>query len=96
MGTCENVDACQFVSGLESHREVCVVRMLDLSHAVGSTRSRLNILRVELDSHADTCVVGRNALVIHEHPNVVMVSGFDPLQLPRQAKVRCCHPVYMP
>jgi len=86
-GTCENIDACQFVSGSESRREVCVVRMLDLSRAVGSTRSRLNVLRVELDSHADTCVVCRNALVIHEHPNVVMVSGFDPSQPPRQAKV---------
>ena len=57
-GTYVIEDACQLVSGLESHHEVCVVRMLDLSRAVGSTRSRLNVLRVELDSHADTCVVG--------------------------------------
>ncbi len=87
MGIGEIVDACQLVSRPETHREVCVVRMLDLSRVVGSTHSRLNVLRVELDSHADTCVVGRNALVIHEHPNVVMVSGFDPSQPPRQAKV---------
>ena len=81
----------------ESRREVYVVRMLDFSRAVGSTRSRLNILRVELDSHADTCVVGRNALVIHEHPNVVMVSGFDPLVAASTGQsCRCCHPVYMP
>ena len=80
MGTCENVDACQFISGTESHHEVCVVRMLDLSRAVDSTRSRLNILRVELDSHADTCVVGQNALIVHKHTNAVMVSGFDPSQ----------------
>ena len=76
--TCVIEDACQFISATEGHCEVCVVSMLDLSRAVGSTRSRLNTLRVELDSHADTCVVGQNALVIHEHPNVVMVSGFDP------------------
>ena len=25
--------------------------------------------------------------MIHEHPNVVMVSGFDPQQPPRRAKV---------
>ena len=81
-GTCVVEDACQFLSGLEDHRVVRIVRMLDFSHAVGSTRSRLNTLRVELDSHADTCVVGKNALVIHEHPNVVMVSGFDPSQPP--------------
>ena len=72
---------------MEVHRGVRVVRLIDLSRIVGSTRSRLNSLRVELDSHADTCVVGKNALVIHEHPNIVMVSGFNPLQPPYQAKV---------
>ena len=77
-GTCVVDDACQFLSALEDHREVCVVRMLDLSHAVGGTLSHINALRVELDSHADTCVVDKNALVIHEHPNVVMVSGLTP------------------
>ena len=80
-------DACQLTSELEEHRDVRVVRLIDLSRSVGSTRSRLNSLRVELDSHADTCVVGRNALVIHEHPHVVLVSDFDPSQPPRQAKV---------
>ena len=84
-GTCV-VDACQFLSEEEGCHEVCIVRMLDLSHAVGSTHSCCNTLRVEVDSHADTCVVGKNALVIHKHPNVVMVSGFDPSQLPRKAK----------
>jgi hypothetical protein len=64
-----------------------VVRLIDLSRSVGSTRSRLTSLRVELDSHVDTCVVGKNALVIHEHPNIVMVSGFDPSQPPRRATV---------
>jgi hypothetical protein len=33
---------------------------------------------VELDSHADTCVVGRSALIFHEHDRTVMVNGFDP------------------
>jgi len=42
---------------------------------------------VELDSHADTCVVGRNALVVHEHDRLVMVSGFDPTQPPREARI---------
>jgi hypothetical protein len=80
-------DACQLIPVLGAHRHVCSVRTIDLSRAVGSTRSRSNILRVELDSHADTCVVGRHALIIHEHPHVVMVSGFDPSQPPRKAKV---------
>ena len=86
-GTCAVVDACQYPLEEEGCHEVCVARMLDLSHAIGSTHSQLSTLRVELDSHADTCAVGQNALVIHEHPNVVMVSGFDPLQPPCQAKV---------
>ena len=64
-----------------------ILGYINFSHAVRSTRSPLNVLRVELDSHADTCVVGRNALVIHEHPKVVMVSGFDPSLPPRQATV---------
>jgi len=86
-GTCVDVDACQLSSESEAHLGVRVVRLIDLSRSVGSARSRLNCLRVELDSHADTCVVGQHALVIHEHPNVVMVSGFDPSQPPRRAKV---------
>jgi hypothetical protein len=86
-GTSVVYDACQFLSVLEDHREVFVVCMLDISRAVGSTRSHLITLRVELDYHADNCVVGKNALLMHEHLNVVMVHGFDPLQLPQHAKV---------
>ena len=86
-GTCDVFDACRLTPTVEVHRGVRVVRLIDLSRTVGSTRSRLNSLRVELDSQADTCVVDRNALVIHEHPNIVMVSGFDPSQPPRRAKV---------
>ena len=82
-GTCVVDDACQLFSVSEPHRDVRVVRLIDYSRAVGSTRSRPKCLRAELDSHADTCVVGRNALVVHEHPHIVMVSGFDPSQPPR-------------
>lgn len=56
------------------------------SCTIGITHGH-NILRAELDSHADTCVVGRHTLVIHKHSNVVMVGGFDPLQLSRKATV---------
>jgi hypothetical protein len=87
MGTCVVVDCCQYSLEEDCRCEVCVVQLLDLSHAIGSTHSQLSTLRLELDSHANTCVVGKNALVIHKHPNLVMVSGFDPLQPPRQAKV---------
>ena len=60
-GTCVVDDACQLFSMSEVHRGVRVVRLIDLSHSVGRTHSQPNCLRVELDSHADTCVVGQNA-----------------------------------
>ena len=70
------------------HRSVQVVWMvINWLQAVGSTCSQPNCLRVELDSHADMCVVGQHALVLQEHPKVVMVSGFDPLQPLCQEKV---------
>ena len=31
--------------------------------------------------------MGWHTLLIHQHPKVVMVSGFDPSQLPQKAKV---------
>ena len=65
---------------------VATVRSFRNLRAIGITRSH-NVLRAELDSHADTCVVGRHALIIHEHSHVVMVSGFDPSQPARKAKV---------
>jgi hypothetical protein len=33
-----------------------------------------------LDSHADTCVVGKNALIVHLLDKKVNVTGFDPTQ----------------
>ncbi len=46
---------------------------------IKSTRSKSNSnkISVELDSHADTCVVGSNVLVVHDHERFVDVYGFD-------------------
>ena len=33
---------------------------------------------IELDSHADTCVVGKHCLVTHTYDKKVNVSGYDP------------------
>ena len=33
---------------------------------------------LELDSHADTCCVGKEALVIYDYDLPVTVSGYDP------------------
>ena len=42
--------------------------------------------KVELDSHADTCVVGDNCLVIHDHNKPVNVYSYDPKDGHRSAK----------
>ena len=42
--------------------------------------------KVELDSHADTCVVGDNCLVIHDHNRPVNVYSYDPKDGHRSAK----------
>jgi hypothetical protein len=80
-------DACQHSPGMGAHQYVSTVRTYNSSCAVDSTRSHNNVLRVELDSHTDTCGMGRHALLIHEHPKVVMLSCLDPSQLPQKAKV---------
>ena len=42
--------------------------------------------KVELDSHADICVVGDNCLVIHDHNWPVNVYSYDPKDGHRSAK----------
>ena len=34
----------------------------------------------DMDSHADTCVVGKNAIIVHKLDKQVNVTGFDPSQ----------------
>ena len=33
---------------------------------------------MELDSYADTCVIGKNATIIYDHHRRVSVTGYDP------------------
>ena len=33
----------------------------------------------ELDIHANTCVVGKNALITHSYGRMVTVTGYDPI-----------------
>ena len=58
MGTCGLFDACQLSPMLGAYRSVHLVQMINMPHAVGSTHSQPNCLRVELDTGTDTCVVG--------------------------------------
>ena len=43
--------------------------------------------KVELDSHAVTCVVGNNCLVVHDHNRAVNVYSYDPKYGHRSAKM---------
>ena len=43
-------------------------------------------LTVELDSHADTCVVDHNCLVIHNHNSPVNIYSYDPKDGNKSAK----------
>ena len=40
----------------------------------------INESRSELDSHADTSVVGMNCLITHNYDKTVIVTRFDPSQ----------------
>ena len=42
--------------------------------------------KIELDSHEDTCVVGDNCLVIHDHNRPVNVYSHDPKDDHRSTK----------
>ena len=50
------------------------------SYVIGSNTTTVNISqsRTELDSHADTCTIGKNALITHVHNRNVNVHAYDP------------------
>jgi hypothetical protein len=45
-----------------------------------------NEVQTELDSHADTCVLGKNTLIIVNHEHLVSVSGYDKSMSPVEHK----------
>jgi len=45
-----------------------------------AVRGLVDSSRTELDTHADTCVVGNNCLIVHEYDRWVTVTGYDPTQ----------------
>ena len=53
-----------------------------VAHVSASSRKH----KVELDSHADTCVVCENCLVTHYHNRPVYVYSYDPIDGHRIAK----------
>ncbi len=48
--------------------------IIDLSTKINS----IGETTLELDSHADTCVLGRDALILLDHDRPVIVEGYDP------------------
>ena len=56
--------------------DICAV----VTYRIGASRQQptTSDSRTELDSHADTCVVGRNALIFHDFERPVNVTGYDP------------------
>lgn len=48
------------------------------TNELGGTSTTVTQSRIELDSHVDTCTIGRNALVTHIHERKVNVSPYDP------------------
>ena len=57
------------------HRRVhfSAVRIVRIGAATSSGEEG----RTEMDSHADTCVVGRNALIVQDFDRPVDVVGYD-------------------
>ena len=54
---------------------------VDPTRNVTDLTTKLNthgMITLELDSHADTCVLGRDCLVILDHLRPVQVVGYDP------------------
>ena len=66
-----STDRC--VQVIESHR-IGSRRVSSFTSSIGDIVTHM---RTELDSHADTCVVGDNALIIHDHERDVAVTGYD-------------------
>ena len=49
------------------------------SYVIGSNTTSINLSqsRTEMDSHADTCTIGKNALITHVHNRNVNVHAYD-------------------
>ena len=56
---------------------VTTVRNVCLPSGMLSIAGRGNQVTLELDSHADTCCVGMNALIIHDYDRPVSVYGYN-------------------
>ncbi len=54
---------------------------IDLKRYITDLSTKINFIgetTLELDSHADTCVLGRDALILLDYDRPVIVKGYDP------------------
>ena len=70
----EQVDTLLFV---DRESNVLAIRTVRFERQLASTQS-FTTIRVEVDSHADTCVLGRRCLVIRDWGRPVKVSAGTP------------------
>ena len=65
---------------------VSAIRSSRLGRQLASTQS-FTVIRAEVDSHADTCVLGKTCLVIRDWGRSVRVSGWNPNDRSRECKI---------
>ena len=57
------------------------------SRSISLVQQPMTIAKAELDSHADTCCLGENCLVIHDTEQLVSVEPFDKKLGSQQVKI---------
>ena len=60
-----------------ANRQLLVIESRNVQRLHSLIDDVVTHMRTELDSHADTCVVGANALILREHERRVSVTGYD-------------------
>ena len=81
----EQVDILLVVEHKSTVLAIRTVR-IEVGRQLAATQS-FTTIRVEVDSHADTCVLGKHCLVIHDWGRPVKVSGWNPKDGSRECKI---------
>ena len=62
---------------LETLRTICIDQRCTVNNVSYKINDQTYETTLELDSHADTCVLGRDALIILDYQRLVNVVGYD-------------------
>ena len=63
--------------GIQTVRTIGLGHNRKITDVTSNKYDSLGETTLELDSHADTCVLGRDALIIHNYSRPVEVEGYD-------------------